>query len=236
MSEYPWDDLLDEEDRTVIRQGGYGKSRGLGRRPALLVIDCQYNFIGADAPITEQQAQYPGGGGAGAWAAVRKIQGLTAGARANDVPVIYSRNVAKSGTRFDQFNKKIARDRSEHVEGHVGTEIVAELAPQADDILIDKGTASIFWGTPLDTYLVSMGIDSLILTGVSTSGCVRSSLVDGMARGYSTAIVADATADRIKASYKATLLDVWMKYGDVMDAGGVLEYLEGVDARAVAGR
>lgn len=236
MNAYAWDDLLDEEDRTVIRQGGYGKSRGLGRRPALLVIDCQYNFIGADAPITEQQKQYPGGGGAGAWAAVRRIQGLAAAARVRGVPVIYSRNVAKSGTRFDQFNKKIDRDRSEHVEGHVGTEIVAALQPEADDIVIDKGTASIFWGTPLDTYLISMGIDSLILTGVSTSGCVRSSLVDGVARGYSTAVVADATADRIKASYKATLLDVWMKYGDVMTADGVRDYLGGTEAPTEAGR
>lgn len=219
MSEHPWENLLDEEDRAVIENGGYGKPRGLGERPALLIIDCQQRYIGLDAPIAEQQSVWPGGGGAGAWQAVREIARLADVARANSVPVIHSRNVAGAGGRFDVFGAKLQRDPA------AGNEIVEPLTPRSEDIVIDKGTASIFWGTPLDTYLVSMKVDSLILTGVSTSGCVRASLVDGVARGYSTTLVSDATADRIKLSYTATLLDVWMKYGNVVTAAEASDLL-----------
>lgn len=233
MTEEIWIDLLSEQDREVIRRGAYGKSRGLGIRPAVLVVDCQYNYVGDDVPITEQQDRWPGGGGAVAWKAVRQIAPILDRARAAGVPVIYSRNVVKRNA-FDGFAVKIGRDMSATHEGAKGTSIVEEIAPTETDVVIDKGSASMFWGTLLDTHLVSRGIDSLIIVGVSTSGCVRSTLVDGVARGYHTAVVADGVADRIGVSHRATLLDIWMKYGDVLDADGAIRYLDALPSSQAA--
>ena len=224
----PWADLLDDEDRLVIERGKYGKTRGLGQRPVLLVIDCQLNYIGRDEPITEQQDEYPAGGGADAWRAVRNIGRLLPLAREANVPVIYSRNVAKQTVQFDGFQQKAGWDHRKTIDGQPGTMIVDEIAPQDGDVVVDKSYASLFWGTPILTYLVALRADSLIVTGVSTSGCVRATLVDGITRGFNAVVVEDATADRIKASHKVALLDIWMKYGDVDTTDVVAAYLRGL--------
>lgn len=225
---HPWADLLDDEDRLVIERGQYGQTRGLGPRPVLLVIDCQLNYIGRDVPITEQQDEYPAGGGAEAWQAVRNIGRLLPLARAANVPVIYSRNVAKQTIKFDGFQKKTGWDHSKTIDGRPGTKIVAEIAPLDDDVVIDKSYASLFFGTPILNYLVSLRADSLIITGVSTSGCVRATVVDGITSGFNAVVVEDATADRIKTSHKTALLDIWMKYADVDTTDAVAEYLKGL--------
>ncbi len=225
MSGYPWDDLLTDEEREVIKRGKYGQTRGLGRGPALLIIDCQHNYIGADAPITEQQEQWPAGGGERAWAAVRVIRDLLGPAREARIPVIYTRNVQKRTARFDMVSAKAGWDHSRTLDGDPGTEIVAELAPQEEDLVVDKAYASAFWGTPLLTYLVQLKADSLIVTGVSTSGCVRATAVDGITRGFHTAVVSDGVADRTQLSHKASLLDLWMKYTDLMSGDEAATYL-----------
>lgn len=225
---HPWADLLDDEDRRVIEAGKYGKTRGLGERPVLLVIDAQWNYIGLDRPITEQLDEYPAGGGAGAWAAVRNIGRLLPLAREAGVPVIYSRNVAKRTIKFDGFQQKAGWDHTKTIDGQPGTMIVDEIAPTDEDIVIDKSYASLFWGTPILTYLTALRADTLIVTGVSTSGCVRATLVDGITRGFNAVVVEDGTADRIKASHKIALLDIWMKYADVDTTDAVADYLRGL--------
>jgi nicotinamidase-related amidase len=141
------------------------------------------------------------------------------------IPVVYSRNVAKRTVKFDMFQTKAGWDHSRTLDGEPGTMIVEALSPEPEDIVVDKSYASIFWGTPLLTYLVALKVDSLIVTGVSTSGCVRATLVDGITHGFAGAVVEDATADRVKASHKVALLDIWMKYADVMTSSDVEEYV-----------
>ena len=228
MTNLPWDDSLTEEEREVIVRGKYGQTRGLGTRPVVLVIDCQHNYIGADAPITEQQEQWPGGGGDRAWAAVRVIESVLPSARSRNVPVIYTRNLQKKTIQFDMVSAKAGWDHSRTIEGDPGTEIVEAVAPHSDELVIDKAYASAFWGTPLLTYLVQLQADSLIITGVSTSGCVRATAVDGITRGFRTVVVWDAVADRIQLSHKASLLDLWMKYTDLMSGEEASAYLDGV--------
>lgn len=222
-----WDDLLTPTDRAVIANAGFGKRRGFGTSPMLVMIDCQYNYIGADKPITEQQDEYPGGGGEGAWRAVRTIEGLLEIARAIDIPVLYTRNVQKRTIRFDSFAGKSTWDHSKTLEDAPGSRIVDELSPRPEDFVIDKSYASAFYGTPLVNYLVGLKVDTLIMTGVSTSGCVRATAVDGVTRGFNVAVVADGTADRIEASHKVALLDLWMKYADVVGSDEAAEYLNG---------
>ena len=219
-----WTPFLNDDDRAVIEQGGYGKSRGLGRRPLLMVIDPQYNYVGADQPIAEQLGEWPSGGGSGAWAAIRAIAGLLTSVRAAGVPVLYTRNVQKN-LAFDSFGTKSQRDQSKYLEGHRGTFIVDELAPQPGDLVLDKAYASIFYGTPVLSWLIKLGVDSLIIVGGSTSGCVRATAVDAVTRNFNVAVVEDCVYDRISLSHAAGLLDMWMKYCDVMTSGAVCDYL-----------
>ena len=226
-----WEDLLSETDRKVIENAGYGKARGLGDSPLLTVIDCQNNYIGADEPILDQQDRWPAGGGADAWAAVRVARTLLDEARGADVPVLYTRNVQKRTVRFDSFAGKSTWDKAATLDGTEGSQIVTEIAPHDDDLVLDKSYASAFFGTPLLTYLVGLGIDTLVIAGVSTSGCVRATAVDGVTRGFKVAVVADAVADRIVASHKVALLDMWMKYTDVIDSDTAMTYLRSVGKR-----
>ncbi|MGI9658091.1 MAG: isochorismatase family protein [Gaiellaceae bacterium] len=228
MTSFPWEDSLSKEELEVIARGKYGQTRGLGSRPVVLVIDCQHNYIGADAPITEQQNEWPAGGGSRAWAAVRVIEEFLPAARERNVPVIYTRNLQKKTIKFDMVSAKAGWDHSRTIEGDPGTEIVDAVAPLEDELVIDKAYASAFWGTPLLTYLVQLQADSIIVSGVSTSGCVRATAVDAITRGFRTAVVWDGVADRVQISHKASLLDLWMKYTDLMSGAEASAYLSDV--------
>ncbi|WP_273525086.1 isochorismatase family protein [Mailhella massiliensis] len=219
-----WTKYLTEDDRLVIEKGGYGKRRGLGQRPMLVVIDAQYNYVGEDRPVGEQLDEWPSGGGAAAWAAIRRIRPLVELARGAGVPVLFTRNVQKN-LAFDSFGTKSQRDQSRYVEGHRGTFIVDELTPVSGDLTLDKAYASIFYGTPLLSWLVKLRIDSLILVGGSTSGCVRASAVDAVTRNFNVAVVEDCVYDRISISHAAGLLDMWMKYCDVMNSEEAAAYI-----------
>jgi len=220
-----WEDLLSETDRIVIARGGYGKNSGLGSRPLLLIVDLQYNYVGEDAPIAEQIDRWPSGGGSEAWRAVRNVARLKRLARAKMVPVFYSRNVQKQTLAFDGFGRKTSRDHSRYLEGAPGTRIVEELAPEAGDIVIDKAYASVFYGTPLQSYLVKLGVDTLIIVGGTTGGCCRATAVDAVSRNYNVAMVEECLFDRIALSHKAALLDLWMKYCDVMALAEIERYI-----------
>ena len=196
------------------------------------MIDCQWNYIGEDAPITEQQARWPAGGGARAWEAVRTIERLVPAARAAGVPVIYTRNVQKRTTRFDMVSQKAGWDHTRTLDENRARRSSRRSRRPKDDIVIDKAYASAFWATPLLTYLVNMRVDSVIVAGVSTSGCVRATAVDAASHGFRPAVVPDAVADRIQLSHAATLLDLWMKYADLMSVADVETYVAGLSKQA----
>jgi maleamate amidohydrolase len=220
-----WDDILTPTDREVIRRGGYGKPRGLGERPALLIIDPQYNYTGADKPILEQIAEWPSGVGESAWRAMERLKPLKDAFREKKRPVIYTRQVQKS-MAFDGFAAKAVRSSSQYLEGTKGTSIVDELAPQEGDLVIDKSYASAFYGTPLLSILIELKVDTLIMTGGTTGGCVRATCVDAISRNFDVAVVEECVYDRISVSHKAALLDLWMKYCDVMTSSQAIAYVK----------
>jgi maleamate amidohydrolase len=237
MPVYPWDDVLTDQDREVIRRGGYGQQRGLGTSPALLIIDCQYNHIGGDAPILEQIDEHPAGGGEGAWRAVHNIEPVLARVREMGAPVIYTRYCfTERGARFDAFAAKRGKNLSRFLDGSPGTRIVEPLTPRDDELVIDKVHASAFYATALLSALVRLRVDSLLVVGVSTSGCVRATVVDAVSNNFNVAVLQDCVADRIELSHKASLLDLWMKYADVMPSADALEYLHGLAERMSASR
>jgi len=219
-----WDDLLTRTDQDVVARGGYGKSRGLGKRPILVVIDIQYNYIGENKHILEQIGEWTSGGGAAGWRAIEKIARVLAKGREMKLPVLYTRNVQKNIT-FDSFSNKTDRDQSKYVDGHRGTQIVDEIAPQPDELVLDKTYASAFYATPMVSWLVKLGVDTLIIMGGSTSGCVRATAIDAVSRNFKVAVIEDCVYDRIELSHKAGLFDLWMKYTDVIDMESALEYL-----------
>ena len=225
----PWESLLTETDRIVIEKGGYGQSRGLGKRPLLVIIDAQPNYIGADKPIAEQLDEWPSGGGDVAWKGIRKIEELKQVASENGIPVLYTRNVQKKTIQFDSFSTKAKRDQTKYIDGNPAADILECLTPTENDIVVDKSYASAFFGTPLISYLVKLQVDSLIIVGGSTSGCVRATAVDAVTHNFNVAIVEDAVFDRIDLSHKAALLDLWMKYCDVLPSTDIVEYFKSLN-------
>lgn len=220
-----WDDLLTERDKAVLKKGGWGKRRGLGVSPCLLIIDPQYNYVGEDRPILEQQDLWPAGCGADAWACVRCIKQLLEVVRSKEVPVIFTRQVQKRTLAFDGFGKKAERKGDSFLEGHRGTEIVDEIAPKENDLIVEKSYGSAFYGTPMVSYLNGLRVDTLLVTGGTTSGCVRATVVDGISRNYHVAVIGGCVFDRIEASHKIALFDMWMKYCDVISLEEAFDYL-----------
>src|SRR5699024_5705980 len=186
------------------------------KNPAFVIIDAQYNYVGANKAIEDQLEEWPSGGGEEAWRSIEIIKQLREQADQAKVPVIYTRNVQKKTTSFDSFAVKAKRDNTQYIDGSRGSQIVDELAPNESDLIVDKSYASAFFGTPFISYLIKMGVDTLILVGGSTSGCVRATAVDAVTRNFNVAVVEDCTYDRIELSHKAGLLDLWMKYCDVI--------------------
>lgn len=218
---HPWLHLIDDEEREVIERGRYAMRSPLGTRPALLLIDVQPSVVGLDQPILEQIGEYPSGIGEVAHRAVRTLAPVAACARAAGAPVIYTRLVTSDevgmyGDRIDREPLPASDPRSS---------IVAELAPEPGDIVLEKHLASAFFGTPLSFVLSRHRIDTLLIGGGSTSGCVRASAVDGASHGYRVAVIEDGTFDRIRVSHAASLLDIWMKYGELISADDAARYL-----------
>ena len=219
-----WDDILTPTDREVICRGGYGKPRGLGDHPALVIIDPQYNYAGADKPILEQIADWPSGVGESAWRAVERLKPLIHAFRERKRAILYTRQVQKS-IAFDGFAAKAVRSSSQYLEGAKGTSIVDEIAPQEGDFVIDKSYASAFYGTPLLSVLIKLKVDTLIVTGGTTGGCVRATCVDAISRDFDVAVVEDCVYDRISVSHKVALLDLWMKYCDLITCARAIDYI-----------
>ncbi len=191
---------------------------GFGKRPAVLVID----FI--RAYTTESSALYA----ADVVTAVAETCELLTLARQKSVPVIYTQVLYnKNGLDGGIFVQKVPVLRK-MVPGEPMAEIVPELPPTAQDIIISKQYASAFFGTSLAPMLTSLGIDTLILTGCSTSGCVRATAVDGMQHGFRVIVPRECVGDRHRSPHEANLFDINSKYGDVLSKKEVVDYLLGL--------
>lgn len=215
---------LSDDDRAVIERTSYGTPRGLGNRPALILVDFQYAYLGADVPITEQLADHPAAGGANAWAALRRALPLLALARERKIPVVLSRIAYPAGR--EQSNTFAAKRGvpQNFIDGAPGAKLADELAPATDDIVLRKEAASCFHQTDLVDELRRLDVDTVVVGGLSTSGCVRATVVDAAGYGLRAAALSDACADRIDLSHRVALFDVWMKYGDVVSTSEAIDY------------
>lgn len=225
-----WDDILTERDKQVFSLGGYGKRGGFGKKPVLMIVDVNYNFIGdKPEPILESIKRWRHSCGEEGWEAVHRIKELLDIARQKKVPVIYTTG-EKRVDDFDSGRRKDKNFRAEDslktsVEGHIGTKIVDEIAPLENEVVISKKKPSAFFCTPLISHLIDLGADTLIITGCTTSGCVRSTVIDGQSYNFKMIVVEEGVFDRGQASHKISLFDMNAKYADVVSLNETKEYL-----------
>ncbi len=188
---------------------------GFGVRPALLIVDFINAYVADDSPLYAPDVV----------TAVQETIPLLYLARQKHIPVIftrvlYNKNLGDGGL-FVQKVPVLKR----MVEGEPLAEIVPQLSPIESDIVIIKQYASAFFGTPLAAILTSLGVDTVILTGCSTSGCIRASAVDGMQYGFRVIIPRECVGDRHREPHEANLFDINAKYGDVVSKLEVIDYL-----------
>lgn len=199
----------------VYRRQQFGQRTGLGKTPALLVVDFVNGFT--DPEIF---------GGGNIPEAVTATVPLLALARAKGLPIIFTRIVyAADGSDASLWCQKVPRLR-ELTEASPASHVVSELAPLPGELVIRKTQASAFFGTHLAACLVSYGVDSLIVTGCTTSGCVRATVVDAMSHNYRTVVVTDCVGDRALDPHRANLFDMGQKYSDLMRSSEVISILE----------
>jgi maleamate amidohydrolase len=223
----PWDDVIPAFERETYAIAGLGGPAGFGKRPALLVIDVQYRSVGdKPMPIRESIKQYPTSCGEAGWDAVAQIADLIRLFRERKWPVIFPHVARKIGQDHGAFSAKIPGIMKIPPEGY---DFVREAAPEPGELLLPKTQASAFFGTPLATYLIGAGVDSLVLTGCTTSGCVRASVVDACALNFKSMVPSDAVFDRSPTSHAVNLFDIASKYADVVPTQSVMARLRALD-------
>ncbi|MFI6348610.1 isochorismatase family protein [Streptomyces sp. NPDC050560] len=216
MDTSAYDSYLTDLDREVIAAGGFGREGSPGSRPALLVVDVTVAFCGdRPEPILDSMVRFRNSSGQSAWDAVAVIERLIAAARAGGVPVIYTRGTTGGASGPGRW---AAKNRRAHEDTEDVHEIVPPIAPEAGDTVLRKTKPSAFFGTPLLSRLVELGTDSLVVCGGTTSGCVRATVVDAFSYNFPVAVVSDGCFDRVTASGDIALLDMDLKYADVVAA------------------
>jgi nicotinamidase-related amidase len=207
-------DWIDETE-AYYAEHDFGGEVGMGDRPALVVIDLINAFTDPEGDL-----------GSDVSAVLAAAERLLGAFREYDLPryfttVAYEESYGDAG----MFIEKVPALR----ELELGTEAVAvdeRVAPEGDERVILKKYASAFFGTDLETELTTHRVDTLVLAGVTTSGCIRATAIDSLQHGYRTLVPADAVGDRAEGPHRANLFDIDAKYGDVVETDLVLDMLD----------
>jgi len=205
---------VSEQDLLENYKRAYGTRVGFGAKPALILIDFCQGYFDPSCDLY-----------AGVEQAMASALRVRAAARAAGVPVILTNVVyhpqALDGGRF--FEK--AAPLRYFLKGNPMGAWGPGLEPFDDELVVSKQYPSAFFGTSLASTLTAMGVDSVLLTGLTTSGCVRASCVDAMSHGFRTAVVAEACGDRHAAPHEANLFDMNAKYADVVTEAETIAFL-----------
>ncbi len=227
-----WRDVVGARDREIYEAAGYGRRVTPGTRPVLLVVDVTWGFVGRERlPVLESIATYPNSSGEAGWDAMAVIERLLPPVRALGRPVVYSAGFAQLGVRgVGLWALKHPRASQSPADAN---DIPPQIAPrEGADVLLPKTKPSLFHGTPLLELLVAAGADTLIVTGGTTSGCIRATVVDAFSYNYPVIVVEDGVFDRGELSHAVNLFDMDQKYANVMSSDDVLACLAGLPAPA----
>ena len=221
------DGSLSEVEQRYLRSGSFNGRCGFGEKPAVLVVDFVKYATDPDSPLY---------GGPIVVKAVEQTAKLLDEARKWHIPVIYT--VLGWEEDFDRefgpLGSKIGGLR--HVRlGDKWAEVCDEVKPQPGEPVIAKQTSSAFVKTAIPQMLKELGIDTVIVTGHSTSGCVRTTACDAIQYGYKTIVVKDCVGDRAQIVHDANLFDIDAKFADVVSAEDVLSYFRKFEAKSASG-
>jgi maleamate amidohydrolase len=194
---------------------------GYGRNPAVVVIDFTLAYTTPGSPFFAE----------GVVRAVADTAPLLQAARAAGIPVIHTKVMYHpSGADGGWFVRKVPALRN-LIQGEPLAEIDPKVAPLPEEVVIVKQYPSPFFGTPLAPMLATLGVDTLILAGCSTSGCVRAGALDGVQHGYRVIVPRECVGDRHDGPHDANLFDINAKYGDVVGRDEVIEYIANLAKR-----
>jgi maleamate amidohydrolase len=201
--------------RGSYEKAGFSAPLPFGKRPALLVVDVVQAYLEPSSPLFAQDFVD----------AVAPNCSLIAAARAAGITVVFTCVVySADGRDGGKFFQKVPALRS-FIKGSPLGNFARGLNPQPEDVVIVKQYASAFFGTSLASTLNASGIDTVLVTGFSTSGCVRATALDALQYGFSPFVIREACADRDPRPHEANLFDLQMKYAEVVSAQWVLEKL-----------
>ncbi len=198
-------------------RAGYHAKQSRGSRPALILIDFAKAYFDPAAPLF---------GGEGCQTALDNAARLAPAARKAGIPVIFTEVKYQPGGRDGgAFYAKVPA-LSCFDAGAETQELAPPLTVEADDIVITKQYPSAFFGTSLAATLQWLKVDTLLLTGVTTSGCVRASCIDSISHGFVTLVVEDAVGDRAEGPHQANLFDMSAKYADLLTTDDAIAYFD----------
>lgn len=219
----PWTGLVPDEDIRRYEAAGFGRPTGFGKRAALLIIDVQYRTVGSrPMPYWEAIEEYKTSCGDAAWSAVERLAKVVEAFRENNLPILYPYVAPKQSYDSGRLGAKVPAIMDIPAEGY---RFADAIAPRENDILIPKKHPSAFFGTPLASYLVDLGVDTLVVAGCSTSGCVRGTVVDGFALNYKVIVPEDCVYDRSATAHAINLFDMAYKYADVVPSDDIIATL-----------
>lgn len=229
MTDRIWEKFLSERDRARGSREP-ARRKGGGTRPALLMVDLyRWAFGDAPEPLLDAIKTWPGSCGLAGWDALPHIERLLGEARTLGIPVVHITGMQgmpgwrdatpRGGKREDPANAERLLRRYDIMDG---------VTPIDSEVVLRKNSPSAFWGTSLIGHLVSLGIDTLIIAGESTSGCVRATVVDGKSYRYKVIVPEPCVFDRDEASHAINLYDMDQKYADVIPLDDALAYLRSV--------
>jgi nicotinamidase-related amidase len=215
--------MSDAAAREIYARAGLGQAFRLGERPAVLVIDFNCGFTDPECPL-----------GADLTPQIEATRRLLDAARDKGLPVVFTTiGFEPSGKDGGLWPEKVPALRVLEVGGR-WVEIDPRLGRRDDETIVLKKGASGFFGTNLASILVSQGVDTVVLCGATTSGCVRATAIDLLQYGWPGIVPRDCVGDRAQAPHEANLFDIQAKYADVVSLDDALEYLESVPSRLAA--
>ena len=216
----PWHDAIPATDRAAFAAAHLDEDRPIaaGTRPALLVVDMTLDFVDSRYPLGHSETGGP------ATVANRR---LLDAARAAGMPVYFTDMFPTEGYTPTRAERGRWKHRDLTPAARPGDVIAAELTPAPGETVIHKGwKPSAFFGTQLASLLVHDGADTVIVSGMTTSGCVRASAVDAFQHNFHVVVPFEACADRSQISHQITLFDLHMKYADVVSVEETVAYIE----------
>jgi maleamate amidohydrolase len=214
---------MSDETREIYERARLGQSVTLGARPAVLVVDFSRGFTDPESTMGSDLTRE-----------VEVTNRLLGAAREREIPVIFTTIGFEPNLKDGSLWLEKAPGLGELIVGGKWVEIDPRLGRREDETVILKKGASAFFGTNLPSILVSQGVDTIVMCGATTSGCIRATAIDLLQYGYPTLVPRECVGDRAQAPHEANLVDIQAKYADVVSVEDVLTYLESVKEKAGA--